>query len=378
MARRRKAPRGRRRLLGWAATAGLALLVGWAGGHLYREIPRRAPPSPPSSPGPSGFSRAPGAWNDLVGPLDPRGTRVAVADGAAGRALRQRLEAAAQRHGARVVETSRTEGALQLELQAGEGRFPLEIWWPPPAPRPGAPLLAVVIDDLGRSREEAQAFLDLPLPITPAILPHLPMSAQVARLARERGREILLHLPMQPQGYPERDPGEGALLEGMDEAAVRRAVAENLASVPGAAGVNNHMGSRLTELEAPMGWVMGELAARGLYFLDSLTSPRSVAAQAAGRAGLRWARRNVFLDNEREEEAVGRQIEKAVEAARASGFAVAIGHPHAVTRRALARWAPAIEAAGVQVVPLGEALRRRGPGASERAALGGPLSAVRP
>jgi polysaccharide deacetylase 2 family uncharacterized protein YibQ len=276
-----------------------------------------------------------------------------------------------------VAETSRTEGALGLELRVGTERFPVELWWPLPPPRPPAPLLAIVIDDLGRSREEALGFLDLPLPITPAILPHLPMSAQVARLARERGREFLLHLPMQPQGYPERDPGEGALLEGMDEGAVRSAVARALVCVPGAAGINNHMGSRLTELEAPMRWVMKELAARGLYFLDSLTSPRSVAAQAAGRAGLRWARRDVFLDNDRNEEAVARQIEKAVEAARAGGFAVAIGHPHDVTRRALARWATAIEEAGVQVVPLGEGLRRTGRERTEQAAAGGPLSAVK-
>lgn len=364
MARRRKAGRGRRRLLGWAATVGLALLVGLAGAHLYRELPRRPQPVPDSSSQlpliPSDAPRVLRAWSDLVGPLAPRGIRVAVADRVAAQSLRQRLEAAAASNAARVVETSRTEGALGLELRGGDGRFPVELWWPLPPALPPSPLLAIVIDDLGRSREEALAFLDLPLPITPAILPHLPKSTQVARLARERGREVLLHLPMQPQGYPEREPGEGALLEGMDEAAVRRAVARNLASVPGAAGVNNHMGSRLTELEAPMKWVMSELAARGLYFLDSLTSPRSVAAQAAGRAGLRWARRDIFLDNDRNEEAVGRQIEKAVEAARASGFAVAIGHPHAVTRRALARWAPAIEAAGVQVVPLGEGLRRRG------------------
>ncbi|MEW6488236.1 MAG: divergent polysaccharide deacetylase family protein [Thermodesulfobacteriota bacterium] len=378
MARRRKARRGRRRLLGWAGTVVLALLVGLAGGYLYRELPRRPEPPPGASFQPSDASRALRAWSDLVGPLDPRGTRVAVADRAAGRILRQRLEAAAQRHGARVVETSHGEGALGLELRAGEGRFPVELWWSLPPALPPTPLLAIVIDDLGRSREEAQAFLDLPLPITPAILPHLPLSSQVAHLARERGREVLLHLPMQPQGYPERDPGEGALLEGMDEEAVRRSVARNLVSVPGAAGVNNHMGSRLTELELPMRWVMNELAARGLYFLDSLTSPRSVAAQAAGRAGLRWARRDVFLDNDRDEEAVGRQIEKAVEAARAGGFAVAIGHPHAVTHRALARWAPAIEAAGVQVVPLGEGLRRRGGGSMERAAASRPLSAAKP
>lgn len=323
------------------------------------------------------MSRALDAFRGVVGSLDPRGTRVAVADRAAAQALRQRLEAAAERHGSRVLETSRGESALGLELRAGEGRYPVELWWPLGAPVAAPPpMLAIVIDDLGRSREEAQAFLDLPLPITPAILPHLPMSAQVAHLARERGREFLLHLPMQPQGYPARDPGEGALLASMGEEEVRRAVARNLASLPGTAGVNNHMGSRLTELDEPMKWVMDELAARGLYFLDSLTSPRSVAAQAARRAGLRWARRDVFLDNDRDEEAVGRQIEKAVEAARTGGFAVAIGHPHAVTRRALARWAPTIEAAGVQVVPLGEGLARRGGGWTERSAASGRLSAV--
>ncbi|MFU8857344.1 MAG: divergent polysaccharide deacetylase family protein [Deferrisomatales bacterium] len=291
-----------------------------------------------------------------MGPLDPRVARRVVEDRTAARRVHERLEGAARRYGGTVAETGRGEESLRLEVRVGEEVYPVELWWPRPAVQ--TPRLAVVIDDLGRSREEAVAFLDIPLPITMAILPHLPQSEAVSRLARERGREFLLHLPMEPQGYPAKEPGEGALLEGMGEMEIRVLLARNLAAVPGAAGVNNHMGSRLTELDAPMAWVMDELALRGLFFLDSLTSPRSVAARVADRFGVASARRDVFLDNERDEEKIGAQLQKAVDLARTRGFAVAIGHPHKETLRVLTRWAPKIEAEGVRVVPLGEVLRR--------------------
>ncbi len=338
---------GRYLLLGGLAVSLLA--TGFVAGYLYRGTPTPSRPPGVSAPG--------GEFQDIVGPLDPRGTEVSVDSRASALGVRGRLEETARRHGAQVAELSRRENSLHLEIRVGGGVFPVTLWWPLPAVS-APPRLAIVIDDLGQSREEAVAFLDLPMAVTPAVLPHLPHSGAVARLARERGREVLLHLPMEPQGYPARDPGEGALLERMEEAEIRRLLAGNLAAVPGVAGVNNHMGSRLTELEEPMSWVMDELGSRGLYFLDSLTSPRSVAARVADRLGVRATRRDVFLDNERDEEKIGVQIQKAIDAARASGFAVAIGHPHSATRRALLRWAPIIEASGVKVVPLGEGLRR--------------------
>lgn len=232
----------------------------------------------------------------------------------------------------------------------------------PPAPAPALPpgtgRLAVVIDDMGADLPAARRFLDLEVAITPAVIPFLPHSLDVAHLARERERPFLVHLPMEPQGYPKVSPGRGALLSSMDEAEVRGGVREALDSLPGAAGINNHMGSRLTEQEKPMGWVMDELKGRGLYFLDSVTSSRSVAGRVARASGVGWARRDVFLDNEQEVEAVGRQLAQAAAKAKRNGSAIAIGHPHRATLEALRLWAPKLKEAGIEVVPLESLVQR--------------------
>ncbi len=345
--KRRSRKKGRRVVL-WLCLALLAVGVGVLGGYLYRQVP----PLPPARR----VNLEP--FQTLVGPIDARGTRVQVADRGDAVEKVDRLRAVAGGVGeARVDEvTQGPGGSLRTTLHVAGRAYPLELWWLVPKVPP-EPRLVVVIDDLGGSVSEAEQFFDLPITITPAILSNLPHSEEVARVARERRREFLLHLPMEPQGYPDVNPGDGALLASMDEGTLRRALAQNLSLVRGAAGVNNHMGSRLTELDRPMAWVMDELSARGLYFLDSLTSPKSVAAKAAAQAGLRWARRDVFLDNVREEAAVARQLDKVVEIARKKGVAVAIGHPHEATLHALERWVSSLRATGVRVVPLGDVLR---------------------
>ncbi len=344
----RKAKRGGRRLAGlrgvglWGALALLLVAVGWLLVHLGRELPDGAP-SPLAG------------IEALVGPLQASGLRVRVADAAEARSLASRVRAAAAATGVIVSPDVAGGGELSLRLRDRDREYPVAFFWPPPAP-----LLAVVIDDIGRNRTEAIRFLELRVPVTLAILPHQPHSAEVATLARSRGREFLLHLPMEPQGYPSTNPGEGALLGGMSQARVKELIESALRAVPGAAGVNNHMGSRLTEQEQPMRWVMEELRGRGLYFLDSLTSPKSVAGSAAAQAGLAWARRDVFLDNVREESAVRDQFRRAVERAKTGGRAVAIGHGNEVTLRVLEEAEPLLRSAGVRVVPLREVLQGGG------------------
>jgi polysaccharide deacetylase 2 family uncharacterized protein YibQ len=350
--KRRKSPRAktiRPRL--WLCLLVLALAIGFVGGYWYGERSRR-----PSEPGAGSSALA--EVESVLGPLG-RVNRVEVTDRQAAETLLRRLESIARRRNARVnlSNVSRSRGSLRATLTIDSTVYPFQLQWHP-VPEVAPPRLAVVIDDLGQDLEGARAFLDLEVPITPSILPRLPASEAVARLAHKRGRECLLHLPMEPRDYPEIDPGPGALFESMDGTEVRRVIAKNLEGVPGAAGTNNHMGSRLTEIETSMGWVMDELKARGLYFLDSVTSGQSVAIHAAREAGVAWARRDVFLDNVRESEAIGQQIEKAIERAKRAGQAVAIGHPHRVTLTTLRAWIPKIRAAGVKVVPLGNLVHR--------------------
>ncbi len=224
---------------------------------------------------------------------------------------------------------------------------------PPPAQSKDTPCLAIVIDDLGDSPAFAKALLNLDFPVTLAILPHRTRSRAVAELAAARGAEVLLHQPMEPLGYPGTDPGKGALFMGMPPVKIKAVIEDNLARVPGASGVNNHMGSRFTQDAAGMMEVLTVLHARGLYFLDSVTTNKSAARAAAGRAGASFYSRSVFLDNSRNARAIARQLETAERIAKKHGRAVAIGHPYKETLAALRWWAQHRDPS-VRMVSLGD------------------------
>jgi hypothetical protein len=209
-------------------------------------------------------------------------------------------------------------------------------------PHPAAPgkgQLAIVIDDLGLDLGAARRLAALPAPVTFAVLPHQDHTADVVALAKSRGLSLMLHLPMEPVGFPEVNPGPGALLAAMDSGALLRALRADLDAVPGAIGVNNHMGSLLTQLPGPMRLVLGELRSRGMFFLDSLTTGRSQARTLCREMGLPYLRRAVFLDNVRERGAIRRQLALAERLAAATGQAIAIGHPYPETIAALEEWA---------------------------------------
>ena len=201
----------------------------------------------------------------------------------------------------------------------------------PPASKPGArPLAALVIDDLGYQMEPAKRLLALDVPITFSILPHSPHGKEIAVLARKQGREVLLHLPMEPK-YASLDPGPGALMSGMSPQRLREIVLEDLATVPGAAGANNHMGSKLTQDLSALTAALGALGEKGLFFLDSRTSADTVAVRVAKELGLAWAERDVFLDHDPKPKAVRRQLDRMIYMAKKQGRVIAIGHPHPAT-----------------------------------------------
>lgn len=194
-------------------------------------------------------------------------------------------------------------------------------------PPPGGgrrPVLAVVIDDAGYNLQGLRPFLELDLPLTIAVLPKLAYSEGSARLSGESAKEVILHLPLEAIGGG--DPGPGTIRTSDDDETVMRLVRENLASVPGASGVNNHMGSAATQDERVMGLVLDVLREEGLYFLDSKTTAASVAGRIAGALGLPFAERHVFLDNERDAQSMRRAIREGAELARKNGYAVLIGH----------------------------------------------------
>jgi hypothetical protein len=227
--------------------------------------------------------------------------------------------------------------------------------------RPAEPLLpenhgrlAIVIDDLGNNREAAQQLADLPAAITLAVIPFTPYAEEAERLALRAGKEVVLHMPMEPQDYPHTDPGPGALLSAMSDADLERALLSALQEVPHAVCVNNHMGSALTEDPAAMAAVMQTLKARGLCFLDSRTSAHSLAQDQAEQAGVPAARRDVFLDNDRRPYAIRRRLLELSRLAHRHGRAVGIGHPYPETIQVLAETLPHLQKLGYEVVPLSQ------------------------
>jgi hypothetical protein len=218
-------------------------------------------------------------------------------------------------------------------------------------------LLAIVIDDAGYDLSELQPFLELPMPLAVAVLPNLPHSSEAARRVLAAGKELLLHLPMEPEGGE--NPGPGALLTGQPAGELERLLDEALQSVPGAVGVNNHMGSRATADRALMGVVLGELARRRLFFVDSRTTTLTVAASEADRLGVPYLARKVFLDAV--DGGIEQSLDAAVAAAAHGGSAVAIGHVQSGELAAiLRRAADGMERAGVRPAALSTLIGGRG------------------
>ena len=224
-------------------------------------------------------------------------------------------------------------------------------------PTVAAPVVSIIIDDLG-DRATDTAVLDLPTAVALSVLPHTPHGAALARAGATRGHEILLHLPMEPVGS--QLPGPGVLTADLDREAFLARLGTGLASVPGVRGVNNHMGSQLTRQPEQMRWVMKALHAHGdLFYVDSRTTHETVAFQVAGDIGLRRAERDRFLDNVVEHDAIRTEFLGLVEEARATGSALAIGHPHPATLAVLGEMLPQLEALGVELVAVSELITRR-------------------
>lgn len=201
------------------------------------------------------------------------------------------------------------------------------------------PRMVVVIDDIGDNPAMARKIMELPFPVTLAILPDRPHTRSLAAEITAHGNETILHQPMQPISYPRVNPGPGALFTDMDTRRIQATLSENIAQLPHIVGINNHMGSAFTSDSAGMDAVMPVLKAHGLFFMDSVTSPTSAAAAAARKAGVHYYRRAVFLDNVRNVRTILGQLKTAERHALKHGHAIAIGHPYNETYEALLLWA---------------------------------------
>jgi polysaccharide deacetylase 2 family uncharacterized protein YibQ len=229
---------------------------------------------------------------------------------------------------------------------------------PEPAPLPpGAPRVAVIVDDLGLRRDVFELLREIRRPLTVAMRPGFPLSAVIARDATRAGMEVLLDLPMEPYRYPELDPGPGALLMAMGPAEIQRRVGAQLEAVPPAVGVINWMGSRLTEDRPRMRALLDVLAARRLLLVDGYASSQSVAFDEARDAGVRAARRQILVDHAAGEAGDRARWDRVAGWAERRGEVVVVAHGHPLTARLLTEYVPRWEARGLRLVPISQLAR---------------------
>lgn len=219
-------------------------------------------------------------------------------------------------------------------------------------------VLAIIIDDLGNDYERDLRSVLLPGPVAYALLPHTPHAARLAEAAYRAGKEVILHQPM--EALDRRYPGPGALYADTPETDFGGILRDNLASLPHATGVSNHMGSLLTRQPRQMEWLMRALSGGRLFFVDSRTAAGTLAHQIADSYRVPGVERDVFLDNVRDEAAITRQFQAAVAHALRFGSALAIGHPHAETIRVLEERIPALREQGITLVGVEELIGFRG------------------
>ena len=310
---------------------------------------------PELQPAKRGSSSALAADNIYISLSDPSQTA----------AFAQALNAIARKHDLSVTETA-SGGVIRFDCTYRGARThtvhlvtPLATRAPAPhasastparqAAGAGNPRLAIIIDDLGYDRSAADAVLALGFPLTVSVLPHLPLSGELAEEAQRRGDQVMLHLPMESEADGAK-PEDIELRVGMSAAQVDATLAGMLETVPYAAGVNNHQGSRATADPALMQALMPALRQRGLFFVDSRTDAKTVAYDMAERAGVPAASRKVFLDDIASRDAILKQLDLAARDAQRDGFTIAIGHPRPATIDALAEGVPPLEARGIHLV----------------------------
>lgn len=231
---------------------------------------------------------------------------------------------------------------------------PLSPTYVQPKTHKDQPKLAIVIDDLGESNQAFEKLLSLKFPFNAAIWPWSNNSTTQAEQAWQQGHDVIIHMPMEPLGYPKQNPGKDALLSRMSDKTLRQNLNRAINRMPRAVGLSNHMGSKLTTDSDALAIICNIAKDEGLMVLDSLTNPKSIFAQTARDQGLTVYRRNVFLDDmgtNVTEESVLAFLKESELLAKKNGQAIAIGHPHPQTLAALEKWLK-IRDKSIDLVPL--------------------------
>lgn len=241
---------------------------------------------------------------------------------------------------------------------AGDAKLGFERPHPTNTPQP-LPAVSIIIDDLGEQRVLGERAIALPGEITYAFLPHTSHAFHLAELAHQQNREVMIHIPMQPVG--DNSLGKGGLTLDMSQQNFIATLKDNLNAIPHISGINNHMGSLLTQHPGKMTWLMQTLSEEhdDLFFVDSRTTEHTVAYTIAAEFEIPSINRNVFLDNIRTEKEIGIQFERLLTLAKRHGTAVAIGHPYPETLKFLEQMLPTLQQQGVELIKTSSLIQRK-------------------
>jgi len=259
------------------------------------------------------------------------------------------------------LNTSIIKGVLRLLLplsMLAHGTQAAEASEPGYSP-PTKARIAIIIDDIGYHYGHGKRSINLPGAVTLAVIPFTPNATRLANLAHKQGKELMLHAPMSNIKGTPMEPG--ALTEDMNRETFISRLRESIDSVPHIQGLNNHMGSLLTQQAPAMSWLMGELKAQQLYFVDSRTSADSVAWQSARNQALPTLKRDIFLDHERNEAFIERQFQRLLRIATSQGQAVGIGHPYPETLAYLTKAIPELNLLNIELVSISSLMTNSNP-----------------
>jgi hypothetical protein len=246
----------------------------------------------------------------------------------------------------RIADKSVPEASIKdkpIKYEVFEGVDETVVEKPPPKAKDRGPRIAIIIDDIGYDKKMAREFIELNSNLTFSVLPLSPFGREISEDLHSKGAEIMLHLPMEPVDHPSVDPGPGAILSTMPPDDLLDQVKRNIRDVPYIVGVNNHMGSELTTHSDQMNQIFTILKKENLFFIDSRTSLKSQAEASARLLKLKFAHRDVFLDNHQETEYIAGQLRELVSLAKKHGSAVGIGHPYKATLLALSKELPKLK-----------------------------------
>lgn len=267
------------------------------------------------------------------------------------------LALAAQARGGRVLHAIETNAGKRVEIKCGfDSLHTTSITLTRGKQRRRTGRIAIVLDDFGHDSRLVERFCALAQPLTLAILPNTGPVETIATHARASGHQVIVHLPMEPADYPVQDPGSNAVMLHHSDEEIRQTLRHALDQVPGAIGFNNHMGSKATADERVMRLLLQESKTRGLLFLDSRTTPASIAYDLAQKMGVASLRRDSFIDEIDERQAIEAKLWDLADMAGRTHRAIAIGHDRENTLLALESILPRLETRGFRFETLDKLL----------------------